>query len=47
MRRRLYHLPGKLRAPLVPVAAGAGVLLAVAVVANNVVHHRQYPRHWW
>ena len=33
--------------PLVPVAAGALLLLLIAVLANNIVHHRQYPRHWW
>lgn len=31
---------------LVPVFAGALILLTVALFTNNVVHHRQYPRHW-
>lgn len=31
---------------LVPVLAGAMILLAVALFTNNVVHHRQYPKHW-
>jgi CBS-domain-containing membrane protein len=31
---------------LVPVLAGVLILLAVALFTNNVVHHRQYPRHW-
>jgi len=31
---------------LVPVLAGALILLAVALFTNNVVHHRQYPKHW-
>ena len=26
---------------------GATVLVLIAVVANNIVHHRQYPKHWW
>jgi CBS-domain-containing membrane protein len=31
---------------LVPVLAGVFILLAVALFTNNVVHHRQYPKHW-
>jgi CBS-domain-containing membrane protein len=31
---------------LVPVLAGALILLAVALFTNNVIHHRQYPKHW-
>jgi len=31
---------------LIPVLAGALILLAVALLTNNVVHHRQYPKHW-
>lgn len=31
---------------LVPVLAGALVLLLVALFTNNIVYHRQYPRHW-
>lgn len=31
---------------LVPVLSGALLLLAVALFTNNVVHHRQYPKHW-
>lgn len=31
---------------LVPVLAGALILLLVALVTNNVVYHRRYPRHW-
>lgn len=30
----------------VPVLAGVLILLAVALFTNNVVHHRQYPKHW-
>ena len=30
----------------VPVLAGAVVLLLVALLTNNVEHHRQYPKHW-
>ena len=33
--------------PLLPVTVGAAVLVAIAVVANNIVNHRQYPKHWW
>ena len=32
---------------LVPVFAGVLILLAVALFTNNIVHHRQYPRHWF
>jgi CBS-domain-containing membrane protein len=31
---------------LLPILSGALVLLAVALFANNVVHHRQYPKYW-
>lgn len=31
---------------LVPVLAGALILLAVALFTNNVVYHRKYPQHW-
>nr|WP_320132510.1 HPP family protein [uncultured Holophaga sp.] len=30
----------------VPVLAGALVLLGMALLTNNLVHHRHYPRHW-
>ena len=33
--------------PLLPVAAGAAILVVIAVLANNIVNHRQYPKHWW
>lgn len=33
--------------PLLPVTVGAVILVAIAVVANNIVNHRQYPKHWW
>lgn len=33
--------------PLIPVTAGAVILVVVAVFANNIVNHRQYPKHWW
>jgi CBS-domain-containing membrane protein len=32
---------------LLPVLTGALILLAVALFTNNVVHHRQYPKHWF
>jgi CBS-domain-containing membrane protein len=32
---------------LVPVLAGAMILLAAALFTNNVVYHRTYPRHWF
>ena len=31
---------------LLPVLAGALILLVMAVFTNNVVYHRSYPRHW-
>lgn len=31
---------------LLPVLSGALILLVVALVTNNIVHHRQYPKHW-
>lgn len=30
----------------IPVLAGALILLAMALVTNNVVRHRRYPLHW-
>lgn len=32
---------------LVPVLAGALILLIAALFTNNIVHHRRYPTHWW
>ncbi|MFA7403845.1 MAG: HPP family protein, partial [Pelobacteraceae bacterium] len=31
---------------VLPVLAGALILLVTAVFTNNVVYHRSYPRHW-
>lgn len=31
---------------LMPVLAGALILLITAIVTNNVVYHRSYPKHW-
>ncbi|MRR58020.1 MAG: HPP family protein [Deltaproteobacteria bacterium] len=31
---------------LVPVLVGVVILLVVALFTNNIVHHRQYPKHW-
>lgn len=31
---------------LVPVLAGALILLGTALVTNNLVYHRRYPKHW-
>jgi len=31
---------------LIPVLAGVAILLVVALFTNNIVHHRQYPKHW-
>jgi len=31
---------------LMPVLAGALILLATAIFTNNVVFHRSYPKHW-
>lgn len=31
---------------LAPVLAGVLILLVVALFTNNIVHHRQYPKHW-
>ncbi|NUP97543.1 MAG: HPP family protein [Planctomycetaceae bacterium] len=31
---------------VVPVLAGSLILLAMALVTNNVVRHRRYPLHW-
>ncbi|WP_298267665.1 HPP family protein [Geobacter sp.] len=31
---------------LMPVLVGALILLAVALLTNNIVHHRHYPEHW-
>ncbi|MDR3074345.1 MAG: HPP family protein [Deltaproteobacteria bacterium] len=30
-----------------PVATGAGILVAVALVVNNFARDRRYPVHWW
>jgi len=32
---------------LVPVLAGALILLATALFTNNMVYHRRYPNHWF
>jgi len=32
---------------LVPVLVGVVILLVVALFTNNIVHHRQYPKHWF
>lgn len=32
---------------LLPVLAGALILLVMAIFTNNVVYHRSYPKHWW
>lgn len=31
---------------LLPVLAGALILLIMAIFTNNVVYHRSYPKHW-
>ena len=31
---------------LLPVLAGALILLVIAIFTNNVVYHRSYPKHW-
>ncbi len=31
---------------LIPVLAGALILLLTALLTNNLVYHRRYPRHW-
>lgn len=31
---------------LLPVLAGAMILLVMAIFTNNVVYHRSYPNHW-
>ena len=31
---------------LLPVLTGALILLATAIITNNVVYHRSYPKHW-
>lgn len=31
---------------LVPVLTGSLILLLVALFTNNIVYHRQYPKHW-
>jgi CBS-domain-containing membrane protein len=31
---------------LLPVLAGALILLVTAIFTNNVVFHRSYPKHW-
>jgi CBS-domain-containing membrane protein len=30
----------------IPVLSGVAILLLMALFMNNVVHHRQYPKHW-
>jgi CBS-domain-containing membrane protein len=32
---------------LLPVSAGALILLIMAIFTNNLVYHRSYPKHWW
>ena len=32
---------------LVPVAAGAAILLTIAVLVNNLAPQRRYPEYWW
>lgn len=32
---------------LIPVLAGAMILLLVALFTNNLVYHRHYPKHWF
>jgi len=32
---------------LLPVLAGALILLVTAIFTNNVVYHRSYPKHWF
>ncbi len=32
---------------LMPVAAGAGIMLLVALVVNNIPKNRKYPEFWW
>ncbi|MDA8098365.1 MAG: HPP family protein [Nitrospiraceae bacterium] len=32
---------------ILPAGAGAVVLLAVALIVNNLCHHRRYPEYWW
>jgi CBS-domain-containing membrane protein len=31
---------------LIPVLSGVLLLLVVALFTNNLVNHRQYPKHW-
>ena len=31
---------------MMPVLAGALILLVTAIITNNVVYHRSYPKHW-
>jgi CBS-domain-containing membrane protein len=33
--------------PFVPAAAGALVLLLVALIVNNLAKNRRYPEYWW
>ncbi len=40
------HALGYLYA-LIPVTAGALVMLIVALVVNNIPEKRQYPKYWW
>lgn len=32
---------------LIPAGLGAAVLLAVALLVNNLAMHRKYPEYWW
>lgn len=32
---------------LTPIALGAGLMLVVAVLVNNLSPHRRYPQYWW
>jgi CBS-domain-containing membrane protein len=31
---------------LIPILLGATILLVTAIITNNVVFHRSYPKHW-
>jgi CBS-domain-containing membrane protein len=31
---------------LIPVLSGTLILLVMALLTNNIVHHRRYPKHW-
>jgi CBS-domain-containing membrane protein len=32
---------------LTPIALGAGLMLVIAVLVNNLSPHRRYPQYWW